>query len=93
MTIHLHRDVSQPGDSSNPAVLVLSLHAEEGQPGHLPTGPSQQVGAGALEVIEEAVEGVVMGVPKDHTSAGASGLAIKGPFLLLAVLKLPTGRL
>lgn len=39
-------------------------------------------------MIEEAIEGVVMGVPEYHAGAGASGLAVEGPFLLLAGLEL-----
>lgn len=44
-------------------------------------------------MVEEAVEGVVMRVSKHHTGAGAGGLAVKGPFLLLAGLQLTTRRL
>lgn len=40
-------------------------------------------------MIKEAVEGVVMWVPEYHAGAGASGLAVKGPFLLLAGFQLP----
>lgn len=39
-------------------------------------------------MIEEAVEGVVMGVAKYHASASAGRLAVKSPFLLLAGLQL-----
>lgn len=44
-------------------------------------------------MIEKAVEGVIVGVSKHYTGAGPGGLAVKGPILLLAVLKLPTGSL
>ncbi len=90
MTIHFHCDVSKPGNRGDTTVFIFGLHAKERQPGNLPTGPSQQVGAGSLEVVEEAVEGVVMRVTKDNTSAGAGWLAVKGSFLLLAGLQLPT---
>lgn len=89
VTIHLHRDISKPRNRGDSTVLIFGLHAEEGQPRNLPAGPSQQVGAGSLEVIEEAVEGVVMRVAKYHTSAGPGWLAVKGPLLLLAGLQLP----
>lgn len=89
MTIHLHCDISKPRNRGDPTVLIFGLNAEEGQPHHLPAGPSQQIGAGSLEVIEEAIEGVVMRVPKYHTSAAAGRLTVKGPFLLLAGLQLP----
>lgn len=90
MTVHLHRDISKPRDIGHAAVLIFCLHAEEWQPCDLPAGSGQQVGAGSLEVIEEAVEGVVMWVAKHHASAGSCGLAIKGSFLLLTGLQLPT---
>lgn len=90
VTIHLHCDVSKPGNRGSSTVLVFGLHTEEGQPCYLPAGPSQQVGAGPLEVIEEAIEGVIVGVSEYHTSAGASGLAVKGSFQLLTGFKLPT---
>lgn len=44
-------------------------------------------------MIEEAIEGVVMRVAKDHTSAGAGWLAVEGAFLLLTGLQLPTWNL
>lgn len=90
MSVHLHCDISEPRDGGHPAVLVLSLHAEEGQPRQLPAGASQEVGAGSLEVIEEPIKGVVMGVSEHHTSAGSGGLAVKGSFLLLTGLQRPT---
>lgn len=90
MTVHLHCDISKPGNRGDPTVLIFGLYAEKRQPCHLPAGPRQQVGAGSLEVIEEAIEGVVMRVAKYHTSAGAGRLAVKSPFLLLAGLQLPT---
>lgn len=89
VAIHLHRDVSEPRHRSHAAVLIFGLHAKEGQPRNLPAGPGQQVGAGSLEVIEKAIEGVVMWVPEYHTGAGTSGLAVKSPFLLLAGFQLP----
>lgn len=89
MTVNLHSDISKPRNGGDTAVLIFGFHAEEGQPRNLPAGPGQQVGAGSLEVVEQAVEGVVMRVAKHHTSAGAGRLAIEGPFLLLAGLQLP----
>lgn len=89
VAVHLHCDVSEPRHRRHAAVLIFGLHAKEGQPRNLPAGPSQQVGAGSLEVIEEAVEGVVMWVPEYHTGAGASGLAVESPVLLLAGFQLP----
>uniref|UniRef100_A0A3P8YS05 Uncharacterized protein n=1 Tax=Esox lucius TaxID=8010 RepID=A0A3P8YS05_ESOLU len=83
VTVHLH----------HAAVLVLGLHAEEGQAGHLPAGSGQQIGAGALEVVEKAIEGVVVRVAKDHTGAGARGLAVKGTLLLLTRFQLAARRL
>lgn len=41
-------------------------------------------------MVEEAIEGVVMRVPEHHASAGASGLAVKSPFLLFASFQLAT---
>lgn len=90
MTVHLHCDVSKPGNGGSSTVLVFGLHTKEGQSHHFPAGPSQQVGAGALEVIEEAVEGVVMRIPEYHAGAGTCGLAVKGSFHLLAGFKLAT---
>lgn len=89
MTIHLHCHISQPRNRGDPTVLIFGLHAEEGQPRHLPAGPSQQVRAGSLEVIKEAIEGVVMRVAEYHTSTGAGRLAVEGPLLLLTGLQLP----
>lgn len=90
MSVHLHRDISEPRDGGHPTILVLSLHTEEGQPRQLPAGASQEIGAGSLEVIEEPIKGVVVGVSEHHTSAGSGGLAVKGSFLLLTGLRLPT---
>lgn len=51
-------------------MLILGLHTEEGEAGSLQTLSGQQVGTGALEVEEEAIEGVVVGLPKHHARAG-----------------------
>ena len=93
MAVHLHSDVPQPGYGGHAAVLVLCLHAEEGQAGHLPAWPRKQIGAGALEVVEEAVKGMVVWVTENHAGAGARGLAVEGTLLLLACLQLAAWRL
>lgn len=90
MTVNFHCHVSEPGNWGHPTVLIFSLDAEEWKPCQLPARPSQQVRTRPLEMIEKAVEGVVMRVTKHHTGAGASWLAVKGPFLLLAGFQLPT---
>lgn len=51
-------------------MLVLGLHAEEGEAGSLQTLSGQQVGTGALEVEEEAIKRVVVRLSKHHARAG-----------------------
>ena len=91
MPVHLHCHISEPRDRGHATVFILGLHAEVRQPYHLPAWPRQQVGTGSLEVIEEAIEGVVVWVTEDHAGAGADGLAVEGPLLLLTGLQLAAG--
>jgi len=91
MPIYLHRHISEPRHRDHATVFILGLHAEVGQTRHLPAWPCQQVGAGSLEVVEEAVESVVVWIAEDHAGAGADGLAVKRTLLLLACLQLAAG--
>jgi len=79
-------DVGQAhvGDGFHPAAdVVLALHLEGDQRGVAPAGFSHGVGAGALEVEIEPVEGVVVGI--SPTPAGGNQ---GGDTLVLAVLQL-----
>lgn len=58
-------------------MLILGLHAKEGEAGSLQTLSGQQVGAGALEVEEEAIESVVVRLPEHHACAGLHGAAVE----------------
>jgi hypothetical protein len=58
-------------------VLILGLHAEEGEAGSLQTLSGQQVGTRALEVEEEAIESVVVRLSKHHTRAGLHRAAVE----------------
>lgn len=58
-------------------MFILGLHTEEGEAGSLQTLPGQQVGTRALEVEEEAIESVIVWLPKHHTSTGLHGAAIE----------------
>uniref|UniRef100_A0A803Y6D8 Uncharacterized protein n=1 Tax=Meleagris gallopavo TaxID=9103 RepID=A0A803Y6D8_MELGA len=60
MRVDLHKNVPQPGDGGAASVLILGLHVEVGQLGAWPALPGEEVGAGTLEVKEEAIEGVVV---------------------------------
>lgn len=54
---------------------------------------SQQVGTGALEVEEEAIEGVIVWLPEHHTRAGLHGAAGKEAAPWFAQLIGAAGRL
>uniref|UniRef100_A0A8C0ZAW4 Uncharacterized protein n=1 Tax=Cyanistes caeruleus TaxID=156563 RepID=A0A8C0ZAW4_CYACU len=67
--VDLHKNIPQPGDGGAASVLILGLHVEVGQLGAWPALPGEEVGAGTLEVKEEAVEGVVMWISEHHAGA------------------------
>lgn len=58
-------------------MFILGLHTEEGEAGSLQTLSGQQVGTGALEVEEEAIESVVVWLAEHHTRAGLHRAAIE----------------
>lgn len=86
MAINIYCDISKPRNHGRAPVLILGLYTEVGQSWVLPAGSGQQVGASALEVVQEAIKGVVVGVSEYHASASARGLAVVGTLQLLARL-------
>lgn len=81
MAVDLNVGQVDVGDGLHPASeVVLGLHLEGHQPGVVPTGLGHGVGAGALEVEIEPVEGVVVGVTPTpaagHQGWDALGLAL-----------------
>uniref|UniRef100_A0A8C8ABY4 Uncharacterized protein n=1 Tax=Otus sunia TaxID=257818 RepID=A0A8C8ABY4_9STRI len=75
------------GDGGAASVLVLGLHVEVGQLGAWPALPGEEVGAGTLEVKEEAVEGVVMWISEHHAGAALHRHALEELGLQLACFK------
>lgn len=88
MAVNVYSDISKPGHCGRAPILILGLHTKVGQPRGLPARPGQQVGAGPLEVVEEAVKCVVVGVSEHHAGAGACGLTVVGALQLFAGLQL-----
>uniref|UniRef100_A0A8C4KHU8 Uncharacterized protein n=1 Tax=Dromaius novaehollandiae TaxID=8790 RepID=A0A8C4KHU8_DRONO len=82
-----------PGDGGAASVLVLGLHVEVGQLGPWPALPGEEVGAGTLEVKEEAVERVVVGISKHHAGAALHGHALEELDLRLTRFKGATSHL
>lgn len=62
--VAVHRDEHQldVGDGGAATVVVLLLDREGDQPGIVPGCLGDGIGAGALEIVVVAIEGVVMGV-------------------------------
>uniref|UniRef100_A0A8C0F109 Uncharacterized protein n=1 Tax=Bubo bubo TaxID=30461 RepID=A0A8C0F109_BUBBB len=81
------------GDGGAASVLVLGLHVEVGQLGAWPALPGEEVGAGTLEVKEEAVEGVVMWISEHHAGAALHRHALEELGLQLACFKGATSHL
>uniref|UniRef100_A0A8C3EPW3 Uncharacterized protein n=1 Tax=Corvus moneduloides TaxID=1196302 RepID=A0A8C3EPW3_CORMO len=81
--VDLHKNIPQPGDGGAASVLILGLHVEVGQLGAWPALPGEEVGAGTLEVKEEAVEGVVMWISEHHAGAALHRHALEEFGLLL----------
>uniref|UniRef100_A0A8D2PKD6 Uncharacterized protein n=1 Tax=Zosterops lateralis melanops TaxID=1220523 RepID=A0A8D2PKD6_ZOSLA len=77
--VDLHKNIPQPGDGGAASVLILGLHVEVGQLGAWPALPGEEVGAGTLEVKEEAVEGVVMWISEHHAVQPRGALLVLGP--------------
>lgn len=75
VAVHLHGELPQRGDGLAGPALILGLHAEEGEVGRPHAVPGQQVGTGALEMEDEAVEGAVVRLPEHHAGAGLHGAA------------------
>jgi len=85
--VDLHKNIPQPGDGGAASVLVLGLHVEVGQMGTWPALSGEEVGAGTLEVKEEAVEGVVMWISEHHAGAALHRDALEELGLRLARFK------
>uniref|UniRef100_A0A669Q500 Uncharacterized protein n=1 Tax=Phasianus colchicus TaxID=9054 RepID=A0A669Q500_PHACC len=84
MRVDLHKNVPQPGDGGAASVLILGLHVEVGQLGAWPALPGEEVGAGTLEVKEEAIEGVVVRISEHHAGAALHRHALEELDLRLA---------
>lgn len=82
--VDLHKNVPQPGDGGAASVLILGLHVEVGQLGAWPALPGEEVGAGTLEVKEEAIEGVVVWISEHHAGAALHRHALEELDLRLA---------
>uniref|UniRef100_A0A8C4XNK1 Uncharacterized protein n=1 Tax=Falco tinnunculus TaxID=100819 RepID=A0A8C4XNK1_FALTI len=78
-------------DGGAASVFILGLHVEVGQLGVWPALPGKEVGAGTLEVKEEAIEGVVMWISKHHAGAAFHRHALEELGLQLARFKGYTG--